>query len=240
VTSRTYRQSSRVREVVRERDPADRWLSWFPRRRLSSEEIRDQALFVSGLLVEKFGGPSVKPYQPEGLWEEVAMPQSNTRRYVASGPEGLWRRSVYTYWKRASGPPSMLAFDAPTREFCAVRRASTNTPLQALVLWNDPQFVEAARALAQRALREDREPPARLASLFRRATGRFPRDEEEESLSRLLEDFRARYAGSPEDAAKLVRVGASPPPADIDATELAAWTMVASAVLSLDATITRS
>ena len=240
VTSRTYRQDSRVRDDARERDPENAWLSFFPRRRLDAERVRDQALYVSGLLVEEFGGPSVKPYQPEGLWQEVSMPASNTRVFERGEGEDLWRRSLYTYWKRASPPPSMLTFDAPTRESCTIRRSTTNTPLQALVLWNDPQFVEAARALALRTLEEEDEDGARLVRMFRRCTGRVPGEGQREVLGRALDAFRRRYEEAPEDAEAVNAVGASPIPEGADPAELAAWTLLANALLSLDATITRS
>jgi hypothetical protein len=183
----------------------------------------------------------VKPYQPEGLWQEVAMVQSNTREFVRGTGDDLWRRSLYTYWKRACPPPALSAFDAPTREFCCVRRSSTNTPLQALVLWNDEQFVEAARALAGRTLApstgaDDR---ARLTELHRRCTGRRPEPGELEALIAALARFRARYAAAPEDARALLEVGEAPLPIGIEPAELAAWTLVASAVLALDATNTR-
>jgi hypothetical protein len=240
VTSRTYRQSSRVRPEALAADPENRLLSRFPRRRLPAEQIRDQALYVSGLLVERLGGPSVKPYQPAGLWEEVAMPASNTRSYVRGEGEDLWRRSLYTYWKRAAPPPSMLAFDAPTRETCTVRRIPTNTPLQALVLWNDEQFVEAARALAARTLGEPGDDAARLARLFRRCTGREPGVAESSELVAALADLRARYVAEPDAAAGVLDPGESPAPMDLPAPELAAWTLLANTVLSLDATLSRS
>jgi hypothetical protein len=240
VTSSTYRQASRVRPDVAERDPDNRLLAYFPRQRLSGEAIRDQALYVAGLLVERLGGPSVKPYQPEGLWQEVAMPSSNTRTYVRGDGADLWRRSLYTYWKRAAPPPSLLTLDAPTRESCTIRRTTTNTPLQALVLWNDEQFVEAARVLAQRTLGEARDDEVRLVRLFERCTGRAPDAGERALLAGALADFRARYAAAPEDARLLVEVGESPTATDLAADELAAWTMLASAVLNLDATISRN
>ncbi len=238
--SRTYRESSRARPEVRERDPEDRWLSWFPRRRLGAEEIRDQALYVSGLLAESLGGPSVKPAQPEGLWKEVAMVQSNTREYVVGTGSDLWRRSLYTYWKRACPPPTLLVLDAPTREVCVVRRASTNTPLQALAMWNDEQFVGAARGLAERTLLESGNDEERIATLFRRCTGRAPEPEETARLSGALLRFRKRYADAPEDAYALAGAGREPRAEDLDVTEVAAWTLVASAVLNLDATLVRS
>jgi hypothetical protein len=240
VTSSTYRQDSRVRPDARERDPENRWLASFPRKRLSAEAIRDSALYVSGLLVERFGGPSVKPYQPEGLWQEVAMVQSNTREYVQGTGADLWRRSVYTYWKRASPPPAMLALDAPTREFCQVRRPTTNTPLQALVVWNDVQFVEAARALASRTLAEAASDEERLARMVRRVACRAGDAAELASLAEALAEFRRRFGAAPEDAQALLAVGEAPAGYDGDPAELAAWTLVASALLALDETLTRS
>src|SRR5204862_4472774 len=142
---------------------------------------------------------SVKPYQPDGLWSEVAMPASNTRTYVRGQGDELWRRSLYTYWKRACPPPSLQTFDAPTREFCTIRRTPTNTPLQALVLWNDEQFVEASRVLAQRTLHESGDDRARLVAMFRRCTGRAPEADELSTLSAGLDHFRERYRGAPDD-----------------------------------------
>jgi hypothetical protein len=244
VSSATYRQSARRRPEATERDPQLRLLSSYPRRRLGAEELRDQALFVAELLVEDFGGPSVKPYQPEGLWQEVAMPQSNTREFVRGDSDELWRRSLYTYWKRACPPPSLMTFDAPTREFCTIRRATTNTPLQALVLWNDEQFVEAARALAARTLAEVSgevaDDAARLTRLFVRCGARAPDAEELDALARTLATFRARYAADPAAAQALLEVGETMAPAELDPAELAAWTLIASAILNLDAVITRT
>ena len=240
VTSRTYRQSSRAPPEARERDPEDRLLAWFPRRRLSAEQIRDQALYASGLLVEKLGGPSVKPYQPEGLWKEVAMVQSNTREYVQGTGSDLWRRSLYTYWKRACPPPALQTLDAPTREFCTIRRTTTDTPLQALALWNDEQFVEAARVLAERVLVGESGVETRLTSMFRRCTGRKPEPAELDRLSSALRSFRARYDGDRSAAYDLVHAGASPVPDGLDVAELAAWTLVASALLNLDETLCQS
>jgi hypothetical protein len=240
VESATYRQASVARPELRERDPDNRWLAYLPRERLGAEALRDQALYVSGLLVERFGGPSVKPYQPEGLWQEVAMPASNTREYVRGAGEDLWRRSLYTYWKRAAPPPSMLAFDAPTREFCTLRRASTNTPLQALVLWNDEQFVEAARALAARTLAEPGDDGERLTRLFTRCAARAPEEGELAALARALGDLRARYGAAPDDARALVELGEAPVAPELEVGELAAWTLVASTVLGLDEVLTRN
>ncbi len=238
VTSSTYRQSSRRRAEAAMIDPQNRLLAYFPRKRLPAESIRDQALYVSGLLVEKLGGPSVKPYQPEGLWEAVAMRESNTRLYQRGDGEALWRRSLYTYWKRACPPPSMQTFDAPTRETCIVRRMTTNTPLQVLTLWNDVQFVEAARVLAQRTLGEAGEDGARATTMFRRVTGRRPQGEELHLLLGVLGDFRDRFKEAPQDATRLLSQGDADRD-DSDPAELAAWTMVAQALLSLDETIVK-
>ncbi len=232
VGSATFAQSSRQRPDLRDRDPDNRWLAAFPRHRLSAEQIRDQALFVSGLLAERFGGPSVKPLQPDGLWQEVAMPQSNTRNYQAGSGDDLRRRSLYTYWKRACPPPNLMTFDAPTREFCTVQRISTNTPLQALVLWNDPQFVAAAGALADRTLAAAGDDDSRLTDLHRRCTGRTPEPAARQALLAALGTWRERFAAAPDDAAKVA--GAADPAAT---AERAAWILLASACLSLDATL---
>jgi hypothetical protein len=239
VTSETYRQSSRVRPEVAAFDAENRLLAWFPRQRLAAEQIRDQALFVAGLLRERAGGPSVRPYQPAGLWEETSMPQSNTRSYAQGTGDDLWRRSLYTYWKRASPPPSMLALDAPTREFCTTRRFTTNTPLQALVLWNDPQFVEAARVAAERTLREPGDDRARLGRLWTRMTGEPADDAQVEVLAGALGAERARWAADEAAAAGLVRTGEAPVPADLPAAELASWTMLSNAILASDAAIVK-
>ncbi|HZW10491.1 MAG TPA: PSD1 and planctomycete cytochrome C domain-containing protein [Phycisphaerales bacterium] len=240
VTSSTYRQAGRVSPDAREIDPENRLLAYFPRQRLAAEQIRDQALYAGGLLVEKVGGPSVKPYQPEGLWQEIAMPNSNTRIYEMGSGEDLWRRSMYTYWKRAAPPPSMLTFDAPTREFCEIKRSSTNTPLQALVLWNDVQFVEAARGVAARVLAGAEDDPRRLALLYLLCAGRPLDQARREALGAALADFRARFEGSRADAEKLIELGESPVPEGVRSEELAAWTMLASAVMSSDATIVKN
>ena len=239
VTSSTYRQASRARPELRRQDVDNRLLAYYPRRRLAAEFVRDQALYISGLLVERLGGPSVKPYQPDGLWPEVAMVQSNTREYIRGAGEDLWRRSLYTYWKRACPPPSLMTFDAPTRESCTIRRTTTNTPLQALVLWNDEQFVEAARVLAQHTLRETGNDDARLSTMFRQCTGRPPDAAELKAMRDTLQAFRDRYLTKPDDAASLLKVGEAPRDKDLEPTELAAWTMIGNAMLNLSATNTQ-
>ncbi|MCB9914920.1 MAG: PSD1 domain-containing protein [Planctomycetes bacterium] len=238
VCSATYRQSSRVRPELAERDPENRLLARYPRRRLGAEELRDQALYVAGLLVEQLGGASVKPYQPEGLWREVAMPQSNTRTFERGRGDDLWRRSLYTYWKRAVPPPALLTFDAPTRESCVVQRQTTNTPLQALVLWNDEQHLEAARALAARLLARAGDDAARLTDLMRSLTARAPEPEELELFELALDGYRERYRADEAAAAALLATGETPRPMDVDAAELASWTLVASAAMNLHETLT--
>lgn len=238
VLSSTFRQASRVRPEVVEVDPEGALLASFPRRRLSAEVVRDLALHASGLLVEELGGRSVKPYQPEGLWREVAMPSSNTRTFERGTGEDLWRRSLYTYWKRAVPPPSLQTLDAPTRESCVVRRQTTNTPLQALVLWNDEQFVEAARVLAARALTSAEDDLERLRWLMLTVTSRAPEVAELELFAEALEDLRARYRDDEDAARELLAVGAAPAPMDVAASELAAWTLLASAALNLHETLT--
>ena len=235
--STAFRQQSRVAADAAAQDGDNRLLAWFPRRRLRAEAIRDLALYTSGLFVERRGGPSVKPYQPEGLWREVAMTQSNTRNFQRDDGEALWRRSLYTYWKRACPPPLLLTFDAPTREFCTIRRSVTNTPLQALALWNDEQFVEAARALAARTLQQPGDDRAHLAAMFRRCTGHTLAGRGAERALAYLRDMRARYRAAPEDAAALLAVGDSPRDARIPVDEHAAFTLVANAFLNLDATL---
>ena len=238
--SASYRQSSRRAPELQQVDPENRLLGAFPRRRLFAEFIRDQALFAAGLLVEKVGGPSVRPYQPMGLWREVSIGgSSNTQTFQQDQGEALYRRSLYTFWKRTAPSPQMTTFDAPTREFCMVRRSVTNTPLQALTIWNDPQFIEAARVLATRTLRERQDDGERVARLFRRLTSRVPDEQERGVLLGLVMDLRARFAAKPEDAKGLLDAGETKVPADIPAAELAAWTMLASTVLSLDETLVR-
>ena len=167
------------------------------------------------------------------------MPSSNTREYVRGSGDDLWRRSLYTYWKRAAPPPSLMAFDAPTREFCTIRRASTNTPLQALVLWNDEQFVEASRVLAQRTLTENGSDHDRLVFMFRSCLARRPQAEELEVITSALVEFRERFSTKPEDAVELTTIGETPVSADLDPVELASWTMIANAMLNLHETISQ-
>jgi hypothetical protein len=233
VMSATFRQSAKVDARKLEVDPANRLLSRGPRHRLDAEVIRDQALAAAGLLVRKVGGPSVRPYQPEGIWEAVAMKASNTRSYKQDAGEGLWRRSVYTFWKRTAHLPSLDIFNAPSREVCTVRRERTNTPLQALVMLNDPQYVEAARVLAEQALATSRDFDGRLDAITTRVIARKLAPRERAVARRLLDAARTKYNTDAKAAAELVAVGARPAKHP-DKAELAAWTLVASKVLNLD------
>jgi hypothetical protein len=235
VTSATYRQVSASTPEKLKKDPSNRLLSRGPRFRHDAETLRDFALAASGLLVRKVGGPSVKPYQPPGIWETVAMYSSNTRFYKPDAGENLYRRSLYTFWKRSAPPASMEILNAPSRENCSVRRERTNTPLQALVTLNDPQFVEAARHLAQRALLEaPADEPRRLDFLSMHLLARPFDAQEREVCSRALHDFLAHYGSRQEEARKLIETGDSKPDPRLAAVELAAWTMLASQVMNLD------
>ncbi len=239
VTSATYMQDSAITSELLARDPDNRLLARGPRFRLEAEEIRDQALFASGLLVEQLGGPGVKPSLPPGLWEAVAYTDSNTRSYTQDTGDAQYRRSMYTYWKRTSHPANLAAFDAPNRESCIVRRSRTNTPMQVLVLLNDPQFVEAARVLAQRVLLAEREPEAQLSRAFRLLTSRRPEADELATLLDLYEQERSFYAVNDDDAAALLSVGASLRDTSIDLANHAAMTIVTTTIMTLDETITK-
>ena len=236
VTSATYRQASKVSPEALEKDPENLLLARAPRERLPAEAIRDQALSIAGLLSGRAGGPSVKPYQPAGLWKEL----SNWRAYKHDRDDGLYRRSLYTFWKRTLGPPAMLAFDAAPRETCVVREVRTNTPIQALNLMNDPTYTEAARLYAERMLREGGDSDeARLGYGFLLATSRRPGSEESEILRSSLNRFRDRYRTSPEDADRYLSSGEYPRDSSLEVPDLAAYTAVASMLLNLDETITR-
>ncbi len=235
VTSATYRQSAATTPEKLAKDPDNRLLSRGPRFRMDAEMVRDYALAASGLLVRKLGGPSVKPYQPDGVWEAVAMIGSNTRDYRRDSGDKLYRRSLYTFWKRAAPPASMDILNAPSRETCTVRRERTNTPLQALVTLNDPQFVEAARVLAQRVLKEGGATDAgRLEALAKRLLARPLRPEEARVAGGVLGDLLAHYKAHPDDAKKLLTVGEAKADPTLDASTLAAWTMLANQMMNLD------
>ncbi len=239
--SSTYQQSSKVTKDRLAKDPANRLLSRGARYRLDAENIRDQALFASGLLIERVGGPSVKPPQPAGLWEAVGYVDSNTAKFTAdTGREKVHRRSFYTFWKRTSPPPQMTTFDAPSREACMVRRERTNTPLQALLLMNETQYVEAARALAERSIKEGgANPKDRLTLMFRLLVARKPDESEMSELLHLYEENLAVYGKDAADAKKLIHLGETKPDPALNPAELAATTMVANLVLNLDEAVNK-
>ncbi len=234
VLSATYRQSSRAGPTLLSQDPDNRLIARGPKARLSAEVLRDLVLASSGLLVRKFGGPSVKPYQPEGLWQLNKF----SAGYEQDHGENLYRRSLYTLWRRTNPPPSMNIFDAPNRSYCVVRREKTATPLQALVLLNDPQFLEASRLLAERLMHEGGDSAEdRISFGFRLLTGRSPNQEELEILSSQYSEARDSYDRSPEKAVGLLGVGEYPVDGKLDRTELSAYTAVASTIMNFDATI---
>ncbi len=239
VMSEAYKQSSRVDPAAREKDPDNRFVARGPRFRLSGEVVRDSALAASGLLVERLGGPSVRPYMPAGVWDETSK-YGNLRNYQHDKDEGRYRRSLYTIWKRTAAPPTMLLFDAPNREVCTVKRSRTNTPLQALSLLNEVTFVEAARALATELILKSGASPAERIDLgFQRVIGRLPTSSEREILLGGLTDDLRKFQQQPERAAQLVRVGDSALPANVSTEELAAYTLLANVLFNLDEFVTR-
>jgi hypothetical protein len=235
VTSSTYRQAALTTPEKLERDPANRLLSRGPRFRLEAEMLRDYALTVSGLLVQKVGGPSVKPYQPDGVWEAVAMRESNTRDYQRDKGESLYRRSLYTFWKRAAPPALMDVFNAPSRETCTVRRERTNTPLQALAVLNDTQFVEAGRKLAEIAYKQAAgNVDQAIDVIAQRALLRPFKPEEKKIVVQTYSDLERQFAQNAGEAKKLLAVGESKPDATIPAPQFAALAMIANQILCLD------
>ena len=236
LTSATYRQSAQVTPEKLERDADNALLSRSPRYRLDAEVVRDNALALSGLLYTKIGGPSVKPPQPDGLWKAVGFTGSNTDTFVKdTGADKVYRRSLYTFWKRTAPPPQMNILDAPSREACTIRRERTNTPMQALMLMNDPQFFEAARVFAERTIKEGGDTPeARIAYIFEMATARLPKPKEEALLLKTFQVHYQELEANPEAAKELTAVGESPPDETLDAVEVAAWTMIANLILNLD------
>jgi hypothetical protein len=231
VLSATYRQTSRASAELLAKDADNLLLARGPSHRLRAEEIRDNALAVSGLLAARVGGPSARPYQPEGLWEEAGTGKS----YTQDKGEGLYRRSLYTFWKRTAPPPNMLVFDAPTREFCLARRETTSTPLQSLVLLNDPQFLEAARVWAEQLVRQfGIDVDARLVRGFRLATGRAPRPRETDTLRRLYHEQLTTFESHPKSAEQYLKIGDRPVDGSLPAPQVAATAAVTSALMNLD------
>lgn len=240
VMSATYKQSSRVDADKLAVDSQNRLLARGPRFRLDAEVIRDQVLSVSGLLIGKIGGKSVKPYQPEGLWKPVGFGGSNTAIFRQDSGEALFRRSMYTFWKRTSPPPSMAIFDAPDRETCQVRRARTNTPLQALVLLNDVQFIEAARRFAEKVIAEGGDSvEARVSYVYRSVLARQPTQKELEIVSSLFNEHLEEFQADPEAAKQLLSLGESGRNEQLNSTELGAWTMIVHLVFNLSETVTK-
>ncbi|RMF38804.1 MAG: DUF1553 domain-containing protein, partial [Planctomycetota bacterium] len=234
LTSATYRQSSAASAEKLVRDPHNRWLARGPKRRLTAFELRDQALAVAGLLVEQVGGPSVKPYMPPKIWSSIS-----NNKYQQDEGDKLFRRSLYTYWRRTIPPPTMVNFNAAAREVCVVRNEITNTPLQALTLMNNKTFVEAARNLAQRMLQQGgAHPAAQIEWGFRRVLTRSPTVDEHRLLVEAFADFRAEYAEHAPAARQLLGIGQSPRDASLPLTTHAAMTMTASLILNLDEAIT--
>lgn len=234
VTSATYQQQSHVSPELLAHDPQNRLLARGPRFRLSAEAIRDHALFASGLLVEKLGGPSIRPYQPDGLWEELS-----DESYEQDHGKKLYRRSLYLFWKRTVTHPLMSAFDAPSREICSVREQRTNTPLQALTLMNEEGMVEAARVLAERTLAGNEGEQTQLVDMFRRVTARRPSEAEVALLSELLDKNRQHFQSHPEAAEQLVAVGEYPRNSELDPAEVASLSLIANLLLNSDEAVTQ-
>jgi len=243
LTSATYRQSSATTPEWAAKDPENRLLAHGPRQRLQAEFIRDQALAISGLLNDSIGGASVSPYQPAGLWEELASREDGKKwtaqTYTQSHGSDLYRRTMYTFWKRTSPPPTLSTFDAPDRETCTVRRLRTNTPLQALILMNDPTYIEASRKLAERLISSTRSDKKRVELAFQLALARPPAKRELAVLLRIAQAQISVYRSDRDAAAQLLGVGEAARNQGLDSAELAAWTIVANVILNLDETITK-
>ena len=232
--SSTYQQSSIITKEKYSLDPENILLARGPNYRLNAEMVRDQALVASGLFIDSIGGKWVKPYQPPGIWKELANQIGENKYRPDRGPH-LYRRSLYSYWKRTIPPPVMLTFDASERAVCVLKRQSTSTPLQALVLLNDPQFIEASRVLAQSAISNNpEEKSAWIGEVFQRLTSRYPNQDELDNLTSLYEQERSKYKEQPEAAIELLSVGTAAVPIDINSTDLAALTVVVNVILNLD------
>jgi hypothetical protein len=241
VTSATYQQASRTDHTNLTFDPENRWLGRGNQQRLTAEMLRDQALTVSGLMSEQIGGPSVKPYQPEGLWTQVSSGGRYKRKYMASHGKDRYRRSIYTYWKRNQPPPAMAIFDAASRNQCIVKRQSTNTPLQALVLLNDPQFVEASIALAYRMIKLDgNNIKQRIEYAFRWATSRKPDPEEIEILENLFQNGLEEFRKYPERAEDFLQIGEFNSLENLNTHEFAAYGVVANTIINLSESLQKN
>lgn len=239
VTSAAFRQSAVISKQKMAVDPENRLISRGPRFRLDAEVIRDQTLYASGMLVDDAGGKGFKPYQPTGLWEEIAYPTSNTAKYTQDNGDTIYRRSIYLFWKRTSPHPAMLAFDAPMRESCTVRRPRTNTPLQALVTLNEPMFREAARTLAERVMKAEATPQDRMEKLFELTVARPVRPEEAKLLLNAVERYRTTYANDPKGTEGILKAGQTTADASLPQAELAAWTLIAQTLMNSDEFLTQ-
>jgi hypothetical protein len=240
VMSATYQQSSKVTEELLEIDPENNFLARVSRERLSAEMIRDHALATSGLLDKTVGGPSVKPYQPDGLWAEtVGGGGGSLAKYIQDKGSKIYRRSIYTFWKRTVPPPSMMTFDASTRDVCAVRRSTTSTPLQALVMLNDPQIVEASRVLAYQCIEKENDPGERIGMMFRLATSREINPDELNNLLTFFKEEKSKFEKSPKDAKALLQIGEYPQRDLLADPAMAAYTIIANVIFNLDETITK-
>jgi hypothetical protein len=240
VMSAAYRQSGKSTPQQLQKDPRNLLLSHGPRFRMDGEMLRDIALQSGGLLVDRIGGPSVKPYQPANVWEQVSYPTSDTLIYVEDNGQSLYRRSMYTYWKRMASPPNMDAFDAPVRDTVCTRRQRTDTPLQALVTMNDVQWIEAARGLAERVIHEaGAKPEARIDRMSEILLAHDPKPQTLAVLEASLVQMQKHYDNDPKAARALVHEGESKPAGNIPEAELAAWTMVANEMLNLDETLNK-
>ncbi|PKB44989.1 cytochrome c [Cellulophaga sp. RHA19] len=238
--SKTYQQKTVISKEALEKDPENKWLARGPRIRLSAEMIRDQALFVSGLLNKEVGGPSVKPYQPEGIWEETTGGGGgSTSSYVLSEGKDLYRKSLYTFWKRTVPPPSMITFDAASRDLCSVKRQETNTPLQALVLLNDPQLIEAARVLAANAIKKETSIEKQISYIFQSSTSRLPDETEVTELTNHYNDMLNRVKSNEINTDEYLAIGSYKVDASITVDNLAALSLTAHTILNLDETITK-
>jgi hypothetical protein len=238
--SATYQQSTKVSKELQELDPENRLLARAPRLRLTAELIRDQALKISGLLNKEVGGPSVKPYQPDGIWEATTGGGGgSTATYITSTGKDLYRKSLYTFWKRTVPPPSMMTFDAASRDLCSVKRQETNTPLQALVLLNDPQIIEASRILAKNAIDRNKETNDQISYIFKQATSRAPDEAELTMLANYYDSMLQKVEGEGIEAKEYLSIGATEMDSNISVSQLAALALTAHTILNLDETITR-
>jgi len=241
LTSHAYLQDSKVSSALLKKDPENRLLARGPRHRLDAEVLRDQALYHSGLLVKKMGGRGVMPYQPPNIWEPVGFASSNTRNYKQGKGEDLYRRSIYTFFKRTAPPPFMTSFDAPNRELSSPSRGRSNTPMQALQLMNDIQHVEAARNFAQRILKEGgKEDADKIQWAWKTVTSRNPQADETKVVAGLLHQQKTDYQANQEAAKKLIEYGESQADPELNQVELASWTLVANLLLNLDEVVNKN